>query len=103
MSPFLGSFLAPKCVPLGYCDEMGNRDEHCPIRPHKDNVLAAWAREVAKQQRPPAGAAGPLMARSPTWLAVLVGSAAMVITACGDGRGEPPPSPTSAFEPEGLR
>jgi thymidylate synthase (FAD) len=43
VSPFLGSFLAPKCVPLGYCDEMGNRDEHCPIRPHKDNVLGAWA------------------------------------------------------------
>ena len=43
VSPFLGSFLAPKCVPLGYCDEMGNRDEHCPIRPHKDNVLSAWA------------------------------------------------------------
>jgi thymidylate synthase (FAD) len=43
VSPFLGSFLTPKCVPLGYCDEMGNRDEHCPIRPHKDSVLAAWA------------------------------------------------------------
>jgi len=43
VSPFLGAFLAPKCVPLGYCDEMGNRDEHCPIRPHKDTVLAAWA------------------------------------------------------------
>ena len=43
VSPFLGSFLAPKCVPLGYCDEFNNRDEHCPIRPHKDNVLAAWA------------------------------------------------------------
>ncbi len=43
VSPFLGAFLAPKCVPLGYCDEMANRDEHCPIRPHKDNVLAAWA------------------------------------------------------------
>jgi thymidylate synthase (FAD) len=43
VSPFLGSFLAPKCVALGYCDEMGNRDEHCPIRPHKDNVLNAWA------------------------------------------------------------
>jgi thymidylate synthase (FAD) len=43
VSPFLGSFLAPKCVPLGYCDEMGNRDGHCPIRPHKDAVLAAWA------------------------------------------------------------
>jgi thymidylate synthase (FAD) len=50
VSPFLGSFLAPKCVPLGYCDEFNNRDEHCPIRPHKDNVLAAWAqkREAAK-------------------------------------------------------
>jgi thymidylate synthase (FAD) len=43
VSPFLGSFLAPKCVPLGYCDEMNNRDGHCPIRPHKDQVLAAWA------------------------------------------------------------
>lgn len=50
VSPFLGSFLAPKCVPLGYCDEMGNRDEHCPIRPHKDRVLDAWA-EKAKAAR----------------------------------------------------
>jgi thymidylate synthase (FAD) len=50
VSPFLGSFLAPKCVPLGYCDEMGNRDGHCPIRPHKDQVLGAWA-ERAKAAR----------------------------------------------------
>jgi thymidylate synthase (FAD) len=50
VSPFLGSFLAPKCVPLGYCDEMGNRDGHCPIRPHKDQVLEAWA-EKAKAAR----------------------------------------------------
>jgi thymidylate synthase (FAD) len=47
VSPFLGSFLAPKCVPLGYCDEDRNRDEHCPIRPHKDNVLSAWAEKKA--------------------------------------------------------
>jgi thymidylate synthase (FAD) len=40
VSPFLGSFLAPKCVPLGYCDEAGNKDGHCPIRPYKDLVLA---------------------------------------------------------------
>ena len=53
VSPFLGSFLAPKCVALGYCDEFNNRDEHCPIRPHKDNVLAAWA-----QKRDAARAAG---------------------------------------------
>ena len=53
VSPFLGSFLAPKCVPLGYCDEFNNRDEHCPIRPHKDNVLGAWA-----QKRDAARAAG---------------------------------------------
>ena len=46
VSPFLGSFLAPKCVPLGYCDEMGNRDGHCPIRPHKDQVLEAWAEKA---------------------------------------------------------
>src|SRR3954467_9480214 len=47
VSPFLGSFLAPKCVPLGYCDESNNRAEHCPIRPHKDNVLGAWAEKSA--------------------------------------------------------
>ena len=47
VSPFLGSFLAPKCVPLGYCDEDRNRDGHCPIRPHKDEVLAAWAEKRA--------------------------------------------------------
>jgi len=47
VSPFLGSFLAPKCVPLGYCDEDRNRDEHCPIRPHKDSVLSAWADKKA--------------------------------------------------------
>lgn len=46
VSPFLGSFLAPKCVPLGYCDEMNNRDGHCPIRPHKDQVLEAWAEKA---------------------------------------------------------
>ena len=46
VSPFLGSFLAPKCVPLGYCDEMNNRDGHCPIRPHKDKVLEAWAEKA---------------------------------------------------------
>lgn len=46
VSPFLGGFLAPKCVPLGYCDEAGNRDEHCPIRPHKDTVLGAWAEKA---------------------------------------------------------
>lgn len=50
VSPFLGSFLAPKCVPLGYCDEDRNRDEHCPIRPHKDTVLAAWAEKRASAQ-----------------------------------------------------
>jgi thymidylate synthase (FAD) len=42
VSPFFGSFLVPKCVPLGYCDEIGNRDEHCRIRPHRDTVMAVW-------------------------------------------------------------
>jgi thymidylate synthase (FAD) len=51
VSPFLGSFLAPKCVPLGYCDEDRNRDEHCPIRPHKDTVLNAWAEKRAEAKR----------------------------------------------------
>jgi thymidylate synthase (FAD) len=59
VSPFLGSFLAPKCVPLGYCDEMNNRDGHCPIRPHKDQVLGAWAEKAqaaraAKRELPQA-------------------------------------------------
>jgi thymidylate synthase (FAD) len=48
VSPFLGSFLAPKCVALGYCDEAGNRDEHCPIRPHKDTVLRAWSDQATR-------------------------------------------------------
>ena len=51
VSPFLGSFLAPKCVPLGYCDEFNNRDEHCPIRPHKDSVLGAWAEKAEAARR----------------------------------------------------
>ena len=51
VSPFMGSFLAPKCVPLGYCDEDRNRDEHCPIRPHKDTVLNAWAEKRAEAKR----------------------------------------------------
>ena len=51
VSPFLGSFLAPKCVPMGYCDEDRNRDEHCPIRPHKDNVLGAWAEKKAAAKK----------------------------------------------------
>jgi len=34
-------------VPLGYCDEFNNRDGHCPIRPHKDRVLEAWAEKAA--------------------------------------------------------
>ena len=42
VSPFFGSFLAPKCVALGYCDENGNRDEHCRIKPHRDSVMAVW-------------------------------------------------------------
>ena len=42
VSPFFGSFLAPKCIPLGYCDEQGNRDEHCRIKPHRDSVMAVW-------------------------------------------------------------
>lgn len=56
VSPFFGSFLAPKCVPLGYCDEMGNRDEHCRIRPHRDTVMAVWdayrSGELAEQAGP---------------------------------------------------
>ena len=51
VSPFFGSFLAPKCVPLGYCDEMGNRDEHCRIRPHRDTVMAVWEAYRGGHQR----------------------------------------------------
>ncbi|MFZ5854644.1 MAG: FAD-dependent thymidylate synthase [Chloroflexota bacterium] len=63
VSPFLGSFLAPKCVPLGYCDEMNNRDGHCPIRPHKDVVLAAWS-EKARAGRQ-GGTGGTVAERGP--------------------------------------
>jgi thymidylate synthase (FAD) len=59
VSPFLGSFLAPKCVPLGYCDEAGNRDEHCPIRPHKDRVLEAWAEQAKGRPARPRIAGAP--------------------------------------------
>ena len=53
VSPFFGSFLVPKCVPLGYCDEMGNRDEHCRIKPHRDTVMAVWdAYRSARSRRP---------------------------------------------------
>ena len=61
VSPFLGSFLAPKCVALGYCDEMGNRDEHCPIRPHKDNVLERLGGEGEGGEGRRSGAEGPLI------------------------------------------
>jgi len=63
VSPFLGSFLAPKCVPLGYCDEFNNREGHCPIRPHKDRVLEAWAEKAAAAKASGPGAAGHLIAR----------------------------------------
>ena len=65
VSPFLGSFLAPKCVPLGYCDEFNNRDGHCPIRPHKDRVLEAWAEKSAAAQGGRPGAAGHVAAGRP--------------------------------------
>jgi hypothetical protein len=39
------------------------------------------------------------MARSPLLVAAFAGAVAMLSAGCGDGRGDPPPSPTSAFEP----
>jgi thymidylate synthase (FAD) len=53
VSPFLAGFLMPKCVPAGYCDEANNRDGHCRIRPHKDDVLAAYAQMRAAQKAKP--------------------------------------------------
>ena len=53
VSPFLASFLMPKCVPLGYCDEANNRDGHCRIRPHKDAVLGAYAQMRAASKTTP--------------------------------------------------
>ncbi len=50
VSPFLGSFLVPKCVGLGYCDELNNRDGHCPIRPHRDAVLAAYSEKIKRER-----------------------------------------------------
>lgn len=40
------------------------------------------------------------MPRPGRWVAVLLGCAALTIAACGPSRSDPPPSPTSAFEPE---
>ena len=40
--PYFGRLLVPKCVPLGYCDEKRNEDEHCRIRPHKNSVFRVW-------------------------------------------------------------
>ena len=68
VSPFLGSFLAPKCVPLGYCDEDRNRDEHCPIRPHKDTVLERLGGEEGRRQGRRPGAADALSAPRPLGL-----------------------------------
>ncbi|MER3401929.1 MAG: thymidylate synthase (FAD) [Armatimonadota bacterium] len=45
--PYFGRLLVPKCVPLGYCDEQRNEDEHCKIRPHKNSVFRVW--ELYKQ------------------------------------------------------
>ncbi len=85
VSPFLGSFLAPKCVPLGYCDEFKNRDEHCPIRPHKDRVLEAWAEK---------GGGGP-SGRS---------GVAAGLSDCGSALGDLDPAPTaSRRSPAGAR
>lgn len=42
VAPWLARHLQPKCVPLGYCDEMGNKDEHCKVRPYRDNVLKVY-------------------------------------------------------------
>ena len=50
VSPFLGSFLAPKGPGL----RRVSNDEHCPIRPHKDNVLAAGQKRDAANGCPTA-------------------------------------------------
>ena len=59
VSPFLGSFLAPKCVPLGYCDEFNNRDEHCPIRPAQGQRARRVGAEAGRGPGRGPGAAGP--------------------------------------------
>jgi thymidylate synthase (FAD) len=41
-SPYFGKLLVPKCVPLGYCDEKRNEDEHCRIRPHRNTVFRVY-------------------------------------------------------------
>ena len=64
VSPFLGSFLAPKCVPLGYCDEFNNRDGHCPIRPAQGPRPRGLGGEGGSGQGRRPGAAGRLSAGS---------------------------------------
>ncbi len=50
-SPFLASFLVIKCISLGYCDERGNRDEHCKVRPHKNTVFAVFNEHQSQTRR----------------------------------------------------
>ncbi len=63
-SPFLASFLVIKCISLGYCDERGNRDEHCKVRPHKNTVFAVFnehqkAKRASRPQGPTSAPADP--------------------------------------------
>lgn len=44
VTPWLKKYMMPKCVPLGYCDEERNKDEHCKVRPHRDTVMKAYER-----------------------------------------------------------
>ena len=42
VSPFFGSFLAPKCVPAGLLRRDGQPRRALPHPPHRDTVMAVW-------------------------------------------------------------
>ena len=55
VSPFLGSFLAPKCVPLGYCDEIKQPRRALPDPAAQGQRPGRLGREGGRGHGPPAG------------------------------------------------
>ncbi len=44
VSPYISRMLVPHCVHEGFCSELGNKDGHCRIRPHMDQVQEIYTR-----------------------------------------------------------
>lgn len=44
VSPYMARLLVPHCVHESFCSELGNRDGHCRIRPHIEQVQEIYTR-----------------------------------------------------------